>query len=119
MIPTQLALVILIALLLDLIVGDPKGKLHPVVWIGSLIGGISSLAAGRSKSAQFIIGAVALLASMIVSYGITFGAVQLLEGLPVALKLLVLGYLLKLAIAPAGLIKTGHKVALGLSRGDR
>ena len=46
--------VILLALLIDLTVGDPPNRFHPVAWMGNLIGWAQRPAPKTGHRAQFL-----------------------------------------------------------------
>ncbi|MDP7976759.1 MAG: cobalamin biosynthesis protein, partial [TACK group archaeon] len=43
-----LSVLLIAAVALDLVIGEPPSKLHPVVWIGSLISALDGQGRGRS-----------------------------------------------------------------------
>lgn len=98
-----------LALALDLAVGEPPGVLHPVVWIGRLIGALERLAP-RAPRAQVLYGtAIATLTA-----GIAWGGSRLaLRGAP-----WLAPYLLKSTFAWRALRQAGLQVAASLEQGN-
>ena len=81
--------VLSLAVLLDLLFGEPPSKLHPVVWMGKLAGFLDKMYTRRGK-VDIIAGALALLVVASLALGIAL-AVRLL---PVLLSLIAEIYLL-------------------------
>ena len=62
-IPTGPSLAVLaLAFLMDATLGEPAGRLHPVVWMGKTIAGLERLAAPSGVCRQFVMGAFIALA---------------------------------------------------------
>ncbi len=54
-------LLLFVALIIDLVLGEPHRFIHPVVWMGKLISIVERRAPGRFPSAQFIYGLIMTL----------------------------------------------------------
>jgi len=54
-------LILLIALVIDLLLGEPPRYIHPVVWMGKLISLMERINVGKSRPAQFAYGMVITL----------------------------------------------------------
>jgi adenosylcobinamide-phosphate synthase len=111
------ALVVLLAIALDLLVGDPSNRLHPVAWIGR------ALAAGRSRicrggRVRLLLGGAALTVAVT---ALAAGAGALVAALATALGplgLLLQVVTLKSTVSLSGLARAARSVALALERGD-
>ena len=72
----------LLALLLDLLFGDPPNRFHPTAWMGSLIRWLLRFRPRNNPPAEFIFGIFILLAGLVLSIGaglaLSFLASQLL-----------------------------------------
>jgi adenosylcobinamide-phosphate synthase len=119
LVPTALyaALVVLLALAVDVAFGDPPGRVHPVAWIGRVV------AAGRhwlcrGRPAALLLGGTALtLGAMALAAG-GGAAVEWLAGALGVAGVLVEGVALKAALAVRGLATTAREVARTLERGE-
>lgn len=105
-------LVLLLALLLDLALGEPPNRLHPTVWIGNTVALAERIAPGQQAStvAQLAFGAVMALlipaAWGAAAWAVTFGLLQLH---PLA-YVLVVATLLKTTFS----VRMLHRVAAGI-----
>ena len=106
------ALVLLLALLLDLALGEPPNRLHPTVWIGKTVALAARIAPGPQamRAAQMAFGAgMALLipaAWGAAAWAVTFGLLQLH---PIA-YVLVVSVLFKTTFS----VRMLHRVAAGI-----
>ncbi|MBI4506096.1 MAG: cobalamin biosynthesis protein CobD [Chloroflexi bacterium] len=98
-----------LALALDLLAGEPPAALHPVVWLGRLIGALERRAPG-APLAQLAYGGLVVAAAAGVAWG---GSRALLHRAP-----WLAPYLLKSAFAWRALRRAGLGVAERLERGD-
>ena len=107
-------LALLLALLLDMALGEPPNRLHPTVWIGNTVALAERIAPGpqAARAAQLAFGAgMALLipaAWGAAAWAVTFGLLQLH---PLA-YLLVVAALLKTTFS----VRMLHRVAAGIGR---
>ena len=107
-------LVLLLALLLDVALGEPPNRLHPTVWIGNTVAAAERLAPGRDAAAAVQLvygGAMALLIPAVwggLAWALTFG---LLELHPLA-YLLVTAAMLKTTFS----VRMLHRVAADIGR---
>jgi|Deesub1362A_J573_1020465.scaffolds.fasta_scaffold00251_39 adenosylcobinamide-phosphate synthase len=85
---TPSMLVLSLAIILDLLMGEPPSKIHPVVWMGKLAGFMDRIYPRRGRTDVFA-GALVLLIVIFFALGITF-AVNLL---PFSLSLIAEIYL--------------------------
>lgn len=101
------------AVVLDLVIGEPPTRVHPVVWMGKLVSWFEQRAP-KGSSAQLLWGGLIALTGMALSYGLTWEVMQLLTALhPVAA---VLGgmVLLKTTFAISGLGRQALRVKAAL-----
>ena len=107
-------LVLLLALLLDLALGEPPNRLHPTVWIGNTVALAERIAPGpqAARAAQLAFGAgMALLipaAWGAAAWAVSFGLLQLH---PLA-YVIVVAVLLKTTFS----VRMLHRVAAGIGR---
>lgn len=115
----QIVAMVGLALIFDFILGEPRNALHPVVWLGRLIGFLSRFGHGRRAGAQFVIGAgVTLVTAAAAATASWAAAIALFTYLPTPVAIVIAAYLLKLTIAPAGLIKAARRISTALTSGD-
>lgn len=111
-------LVLLVALALDLTVGDPPNRYHPVAWMGSMIARARRLAPQDGRWAPCVAGAVLVIGGVVV-----WGAVGwLLEHgcatLPWPLRWLAEAGVLKTTFALRGLVRASQQVQTALDAGN-
>jgi adenosylcobinamide-phosphate synthase len=97
----------LVALLADMLLGEPPAAVHPTVWMGNCI------AAGRRRLKGGMGGAVTALGTAALAAGMGAALDLVLVGRPVAR-----GLALKPALALRGLLEAGEKVEEALMAGD-
>ncbi len=111
------------ALALDLIIGDPKNKFHPTVWIGSLIAKLTPYAKSSSKNLEKLGGTFIIL----ISSGIVLSLMILLDigidlitldYLSIIISVIVGGILLKTTIAIKGMEKHALAVSKSIEQDD-
>lgn len=108
---------VLVAVGLDLTVGDPANRLHPVAWLGRLIAaGQRRLCAG-SPTQLFVNGAALTLAAAAVATLAAWG-ITILAAHAGAAQPLVLGAALWMLLALRGLFAAASEVARLLADGD-
>lgn len=91
---------LLLALLLDLIIGDPPNRWHPVAWMGSIIYRLRKIAPKRGK---FIFGGIIAWGGAVIVWGLAWGVLQISEKLPAPLRWVIQAWLLKTTISLRGL----------------
>lgn len=107
-----------LALALDLLLGDPPNRFHPVAWIGHLIGWGERLAPDAGPGITFVYGATWVLSGVIVC---TLPVVGLLAGARWVGDLLyipVAALLLKSTFTYSGLARAARSVARALLAAD-
>jgi adenosylcobinamide-phosphate synthase len=112
-VPAELS-VLLGALALDLLVGEPPAKLHPVVWMGKLQAALRRRAPARPAPA-FVYGALMAIAGPVVFGGGAWFVLEHVHGLP---GWLLAVYLLKSAFAVRELGAAAQRVRRCLDRKD-
>lgn len=112
------SLVILLALLIDLLIGDPPNRLHPVAWMGSAIGWARRHAPKTGERAQFLYGVGAAGGGALVVAGGGWLLARGLRRLPWWLCLPVEALLLKTTLALRGLSRAAQAVYEPLVRND-
>ncbi|HIH86276.1 MAG TPA: cobalamin biosynthesis protein [Methanosarcinales archaeon] len=107
--------VLVLAIAMDVLFGEPPGILHPVVWMGRGIKYLRGLASKFTNKRLFGIFIVAAMT------GTSFLAGMLLESaqfiLPEAITLLVLAYFLKSTFSFRMLLTSGNGIMTGLVSG--
>ena len=110
--------VLLLAVSIDLVLGDPPNRFHPVSWIGSLIAA-GRRCALRLPSRFVVVYGVALVSVVATAAYLGSRAVQsAANGLPWPLVLLVQAGLLKCAFSLRGLVAAVDQVRDALASGD-
>ena len=108
------ALVLLLALLLDLTLGEPPNRLHPTVWMGKTVALAERIAPGPHSSSTLQLAAGAVMALLIpaawaaAAWAVSFGLLQLH---PLA-YLVVVAALLKTTFS----VRMLHRVAADIGR---
>lgn len=103
------------ALLLDLLIGDPPNRWHPVAWMGSLIMRLRRSAPAHGK---FLFGAGIAWGGALLVWGLSAAAFRLSEKLPGALNWLVHAWLLKTTFSLRGLDDAAAEVEAALRADD-
>lgn len=107
----------LLALALDLAFGEPPAPVHPVVWIGTLVGQIAQRAPAGSRSAT-VFGAAHLGLVATLTWAASAGLLIACRRLPQPLDWLVEAWLLKTALSLRGLVEATNTVRRALEAGD-
>ena len=116
LIPDDIALV-LAAVALDLILGDPRALPHPVVGIGRLISFLEGLLRRRMKNLR-LAGIVLLVATVGVAYAVAALLMRAATAISPAAGLVLGLYISWVSLAARSLHLESGKVAKALSRGD-
>ena len=110
--------VLLIAVVLDLALGDPPNRFHPVSWIGTLIAA-GRRAAEHLPSRLLVASGVALIVVVATVAYLAGAAAQSAAGwLPWPLRLLVQAWLFKCSFSLRGLVSAVWKVRDALATSD-
>lgn len=116
--PDTRPLVILLALLIDLLMGDPPNRLHPVAWMGSLIAAARRYAPKTGPRAQFLYGSGIAGGGALLVAGCGWLLARGVERRPWWLRLLSEALLLKTTLALRGLNRAATAVYEPLVRND-
>lgn len=111
-------LLIPLALLLDVLLGDPPNRWHPVAWMGSQIGWLRRRAPNSGNRAQFVYGAGVAVGGAAVWGGIGALATRLMRSLPKPLARFLEVAALKSALSLKGLERAGRAVETPLAAGN-
>lgn len=112
------AAVILLALALDLLFGDPPNRFHPVAWMGKLLALLRRYAPTAGRAAPFAFGAVSVLGG-ITGWAFLGQAIERAgRWLSFRLGLIAEAWLLKTTFALRGLAQAAAEVHDPLAQGD-
>ena len=107
-------LALLLALLLDGLLGDPPNRLHPVAAMGNFIHWASRLVKAQTPAGQFVQGLLLVLVG-IALFGLPIFFLQMLSGwLPFWPRWILFGLLLKPTFALRRLIEAGRDITQAL-----
>ncbi|MEM7132432.1 MAG: adenosylcobinamide-phosphate synthase CbiB [Chloroflexota bacterium] len=111
-------LVLPLALVLDVTLGDPTNRWHPVAWMGAAIGFLQKQAPKHGRIAQFFYGTLIAIGGGSIC-GIIGGLLLWFSRrVPKPLTMLLEAYLLKMVFSLGGLLKAGEAVKIPLSQGN-
>jgi adenosylcobinamide-phosphate synthase len=105
---------VLLALILDGILGDPPNRFHPVAWMGAAIGLAQHVAPRRGRVLPLLYGAGLVLCGVVLMGVIGLGLQGLSRKLPWPLAWLVEAYLLKTTLSLRGLARAAKQVRQAL-----
>ncbi len=103
-----------LALLLDVLLGELPSRVHPVAWLGSVIGLFYRQAPKAGRLLPFVAGLMFSVIGMAVVVVIGFGCQRGCSLLPQSLSVLLQACLLKLALSLRGLLAAGREVEAAL-----
>jgi len=110
--------VLLLAVALDLALGDPPNRWHPVAWIGSLISGGRRLAEHIPPRLLTAYGAGLILAVAAVTLAGSLAVVAMSRAMPWPIGLVLEAWLLKLTFSLRGLISAVWEARDALAAAD-
>src|SRR5215475_3915715 len=110
--------VLLLAVALDLALGDPPNRWHPVAWIGSLISGGRRLAERIPPRLLTAYGAALILAVAAVTLAGSLAVVAVSRAMPWPIGLVLEAWLLKLTFSLRGLISAVWEARDALAAAD-
>ncbi|MDE1826787.1 MAG: cobalamin biosynthesis protein [Thaumarchaeota archaeon] len=125
-----LVLSVILAIGLDLVLGDPKNRYHPTVWIGTLIGKFAPLVRSNNSASEklgglvlvvSIVTLVAVLAfyiDQVFAYLASLDLNELPKILVLTASVFTIGLLLKTTIAVKGMQRHASQIMDSLSRND-
>ncbi len=112
----SVALILVLALVWDLALGEPPSPVHPVVWLGMFIRRLDRLASGWRPGPQLAVGALMAVAFPLAAAALAQAVLTALRGLP-WFAVIVSAYLLKAAFSFRALLAAGRRVERGLVAG--
>src|SRR5215471_7715558 len=95
---------LVLALLLDLVLGDLPNRYHPVAWMGAGIG-VARHLAPQGRWQRCLYGAVVVIAGAVLVGGIGVAAERVLHLLPQPLYWLAEAFIFKTTLALRGLVR--------------
>lgn len=109
---------LLVALALDALCGDPPNSWHPVAWLGVLAGRIEQFAPSAGRSERLAYGA--LLTALLVGGSATLGrrVERIVAGWPAVPRVALLAAMLKLGLSVGQLATAANVVGHHLAVGD-
>lgn len=106
---------LLLALVLDNVLGDPPNRFHPVAWLGTAIGAAQHFAPRQGRVLPFLYGASLMIIGTVLVAAIGVGLLQLTRLLPSPIQWLAEAYLLKLTLSLRGLAHAAKQVQQALT----
>ncbi len=107
-------IILLLALIIDLILGDPPTRFHPVGWMGKLISLLESIAPRKGRVAPFLYGAIAVLLSTGTFTAPTYFLLQYLDEVSRIAHIVIGALLLKSVFSVKGLYCSASQVKMQL-----
>ncbi|MDP1713222.1 MAG: cobalamin biosynthesis protein [Anaerolineales bacterium] len=104
----------LLALLLDLLFGDPPNRFHPTAWMGSLIRWLMRFRPRGNWLVEFIFGFFILLVGFALTTGTGLAITFLASRLPIWAGILLQAFALKLTLSLRGLDRAAKEVQSAL-----
>lgn len=105
---------VLLAGVFDLLLGEPPSPVHPVVWIGRLIGLLERRRPHGRPRAEFLWGFLVVLVPCGVAGGVAWVAALGVAQLPLWIGVPLMAYLLKTTFSLRGLVSAGRTVQVAL-----
>jgi len=112
---------IIAAYMIDLLIGDPRTNLHPVVLMGNLISFLEKRLnrAGDSQNLKLIKGGVLVIIVVAVTYAVAEGILILISRLNISsAEIFIEALVLSFMIAPKSLSEAGREIFNLLTAGD-
>ncbi len=109
---------ILLALLFDLLLGDPPNRFHPTAWMGSLIAFLKRFRPYGNRFVEFAYGCFILLIGIGLTGSIAFLLERFAASFPAWAGWLIKGLFLSLTISLRGLNRAARDVQSALEEGD-
>jgi adenosylcobinamide-phosphate synthase len=108
---------VLLAGVIDLTLGEPPNALHPVVWMGRLIGALERRRPRSRPGAEFAYGVLIVLVTVGAAFAAGLVVTLILEQFPWWLALPIGAYALKTTFSLRGLVRAGRDVQRALASG--
>lgn len=112
------ALVVGLALLIDLLFGDPPNRFHPVSWMGAAIAAAERRAPRRRPGRQLVYGAGLALGGVAATAAIGYAVERLLDRLSPIWSVPLRAIVLKMTFSLRGLASAAGEVQCALTRDD-
>jgi adenosylcobinamide-phosphate synthase len=109
---------LLLALLLDILLGDPPNRYHPVAWMGLLINAVRRRAPQQGRWAPLVYGAGLVIGGAVLVASLGLILMRLLMPVPQPLGWLAEAVVLKLTFSLRGLAHAAGQVQQALEAGD-
>jgi adenosylcobinamide-phosphate synthase len=110
--------IFLLALIIDIALGDPPDRFHPVAWLGKLIQCETKTAAGRSQKSRFITGMLLVFFTTSILGILVFLFMNFLSAFNSILYIIVGALLLKSTFSVSGLLKAALRIKQELQRNE-
>ena len=107
--PGELILILSLAVLIDLIFGEPPAAIHPVVWIGKLIGFLKEKAPASGRKLYGVLMALTVIAFAVTISLIIIGVAHL-EFMPAPIGILIQAYFLKATFAVKCMVQPAKEI---------
>jgi len=111
-------MILLLALLLDVLLGDPPNLFHPTAWMGSLIHLLLRFRPRGNFFIEFLYGILILLIGISLTTGIGFGIKYIASFIPLWAGILLQAVFLKLTISLRGLDRAARGVQTALQNNN-
>ncbi|MEN8614116.1 cobalamin biosynthesis protein [Dehalogenimonas sp. THU2] len=102
----DIILILLVALAVEFIIGDPPNAIHPVAWLGKVISFFERFGLRAGKTYQFLYGALITVILMLAVAAAAWFLVEWLKSIHYILYIVVTGILLKVSFSFVYLRKT-------------
>src|SRR5262245_49541084 len=106
--------IIVLAGIFDVLFGEPPTPVHPVAWIGRLIGAFERRRPRQRPAAEFAWGVLTVLITCGVAGGVAYGVMLGVRHLPWWANVLVSAYALKTMFSLRGLVAAGQVIQRAL-----
>jgi adenosylcobinamide-phosphate synthase len=110
--------VLLLAFIVDTLLGDPPNRFHPTAWMGSLIAGLMRFRPRGNRAAELFYGIFILVVGLTLTICAGWGLSLLVAKLPLWANVLLQALALKLTISLRGLDRAAGQVQSALQAGD-
>lgn len=115
---TDTAAVLLLALAVDLLLGEPPNLGHPVAWMGGWLSWVERAAQGRTSRSQLFMGGAGVLAGLLTTLLLTKALVEGVEASVAPARLMASALLLKLTFSCRRLLGAAGEIRRALGSLD-
>ena len=112
------SLILCLAVLIDIVLGEPPARTHPTVWMGRFIEFEYRLARKLSPSLQKAYGVIIAIGVVAVFAGGSFLFLQLVSGLPMLVRIILAAILLKCTFSIRLMWRYASDMAAAVRRGN-